>query len=79
MSISYHYIDVFITMLYDCNVMKLRDLRIKAVLSQEDLGKMASMSAATINRIELGRQKPRFVTIRKLAKALGVEPGEIEF
>lgn len=59
--------------------MKLRDLRIKAVLSQEDLGKMASMSGATVNRLELGKQKPRFVTIRKLAKALGVEPGEIEF
>jgi transcriptional regulator with XRE-family HTH domain len=59
--------------------MKLKDLRIKAVLSQEDLGKMAGMSTATINRLELGKQKPRFVTIRKLAKALGVEPGKIEF
>ena len=59
--------------------MKLKELRIKAVLSQEDLGKMAGMSAATINRIELGKQKPRFITIRKLAKALGVEPADIEF
>ena len=74
----YHYIDVSNTRLY-YYVVKLRDLRIKAVLSQEDLGKMAGMSAATVNRLEVGKQKPRFVTIRKLAKALGVEPGDIEF
>jgi transcriptional regulator with XRE-family HTH domain len=58
---------------------KLKELRIKAVLSQEDLGIMAGISAATVNRLERSKQKPNFKTIRKLAKALGVEPGEIEF
>jgi len=33
----------------------------------------------TINRLENDKQKPSFKTIRKLAAALGVEPGEIEF
>ena len=59
--------------------MKLKELRIKAVLSQEDLARIADISAATVNRLEQNKQKPNFVTMRKLAKALGVEPGEIEF
>ena len=59
--------------------MKLKELRIKAVLSQEDLARLANISAATVNRLEQGKQRPNFVTIRKLAKALGVEPGDIEF
>lgn len=59
--------------------MKLKELRIKACLSQDDLGKLAGISAATVNRLERNKQKPNFVTIRKLAKALGIEPGEIEF
>ena len=59
--------------------MKLKELRLKAVLSQEDLGRKAGISPATVNRLERDKQKPNFITIRKLAKALGVEPGEIEF
>ena len=59
--------------------MKLKELRIKAVLSQEDLARLANISAATVNRLEQGKQRPNFVTIRKLAEALGVKPGDIEF
>ena len=59
--------------------MKLKELRIKAVLSQEDLARYANISAATVNRLEQGKQKPNFKTIRKLAKAFGVKPGDIEF
>ena len=59
--------------------MKLKEIRIRAVLSQEDLAKNAGVAAATVNRLEKGKQKPNFKTIRKLAKALGVEPAEIEF
>ena len=59
--------------------MKLRELRIKAVLSQEDLSRKSGITAATISRLENGKQKPNFVTIRKLAEVLGVEPGVIEF
>ena len=59
--------------------MKLKELRVKAILSQEDLGRIAGISPATVNRLEKGKQKPHFKTIRKLAKALGVEPEDIEF
>jgi transcriptional regulator with XRE-family HTH domain len=59
--------------------MKLKELRKKAVLSQRDLAKLSNIAYVTICRIELGKQKPTFITIRKLAKALGVPPSKIEF
>ena len=50
-------------------------------MSQADLAAKTkpAMSVATINRLEQGKQKPRWVTIRTLADALGVKPEEIEF
>ncbi len=57
----------------------LRELREARLFTQDDLAQLAGLVVVTINRVEKGRQKPRFSTIRKLAKALGVPPGEIEF
>jgi len=57
----------------------LKELREQYFLSQVDLAKKAGVSESTINRLERGLEKPRWVTIRKLAKALGVKPGEIDF
>jgi transcriptional regulator with XRE-family HTH domain len=57
----------------------LRDLRVKKVWAQEDLARESGVSTAAISRLERGERLPRFVTIRKLAKALGVEASEIEF
>lgn len=59
--------------------MKLETLRKKRYLSQEDLAKRSEMTVSTINRLENGKQKPRFATIRKLAKALKVKPEYIDF
>ena len=59
--------------------MKLKELRLKAVLSQRDLSAKSGVAFDTICRLELGKQKPNFVTIRKLAKALNVEPNTIDF
>ena len=58
---------------------KLKELREKSVLSQRDLAETSGIAHATICRIETGKQKPTFKTIRKLAKALGVKPGDIDF
>ena len=58
---------------------KLKTLRESHFLSQEDLAKISNMTVSTINRLENGKQKPRLTTIRKLAKALKVKPGDIEF
>jgi transcriptional regulator with XRE-family HTH domain len=59
----------------------LLELRRKAFLSQEELAKEARVSRSTIAVLESGRQarKPRPRTIRRLAKALGCEPADIEF
>ncbi len=58
---------------------KLKTLREKQFLSQEDLAKKSEMTVSTINRLENDKQKPRLATIRKLAKALKVKPTEIDF
>lgn len=59
----------------------LKELRETAVLSQEDLAEASGVSRAAISAIENGhrRTRPWPSTIRKLAKALGVKPGDIDF
>lgn len=57
----------------------LKELRKMRFLSQDDLAKKSNITASTINRLERGKQNPRYVTIRKLAKALEVEPKDIDF
>ena len=56
----------------------LRELRSRRLLSIRDLADQAGVASGTIVRIEAGEPLPRFVTMRKIAAALGVEPGEIE-
>ena len=57
----------------------LKELRLKLFIGQADLAEKAEIATETVNRLERGKRKPSFKTIRKLAKALGVEPAEIEF
>jgi len=50
------------------------------VLTQEDLSQLAGVTEATISRMENGKSGPtRPSTVRKLAEALGVEPGWLLF
>ena len=57
----------------------VRELRERKFLSQRDLAKAAGVSTSTIWELEGAHTRPRrWRTIRKLAKALGVEPSEIE-
>ena len=57
----------------------LRELRERAVLSQADLEALSGVARTTISELERGtRKKPFPRTIRKLAKALGCKPNEIE-
>ena len=56
----------------------LRELRTRQVLTIRDLAAKAGVATGTIVRIEAGDPAPRFVTMRKIATALGVEPGEIQ-
>jgi transcriptional regulator with XRE-family HTH domain len=57
----------------------LKELRESQFMSTRDLAEKADISPNTVNRLELGLQKPNFKTIRILAKALKVKPGEIQF
>jgi transcriptional regulator with XRE-family HTH domain len=52
----------------------LRRERRKKLLTQEMLAERAGVGYPTVSRIEQGRVDPMFRTIRKLAKALEIDP-----
>jgi transcriptional regulator with XRE-family HTH domain len=52
----------------------LERLRLRAALSQIELAKKAGVAPAAVNRIERNLVEPQMRTVRKLAKALEVEP-----
>lgn len=58
---------------------RLRELREGRGWSQAELSRRANMNASTIGQIENGRLIPYEVQIRKIAKALGVSPDELDF
>jgi transcriptional regulator with XRE-family HTH domain len=55
----------------------LRRLRESRVLSQAELAERAGVARATVVSLETGRAGAQYATIRKLAKALGIEPNEL--
>ncbi len=56
---------------------RLRELRTRQLLTQEELAEKAGIHPLTVVGIEGNRQEPHFRTIRRLAQALGVEPQEL--
>lgn len=56
---------------------RLKRLRIQRVMSIGDLSAESGVHRNTISRIENGEAEARTSTIRKLAKALGVDPSEL--
>ena len=56
---------------------RLRALREESLMTQAELGEAAKVSRDQVSRIERDEVDPRFSTIRKLAKALGVDPREL--
>jgi transcriptional regulator with XRE-family HTH domain len=56
---------------------QLKRRRDDAMLTQEELGKRAGLSGFTISRIESNQVEPRVSTMRKIARALGIEPEEL--
>ena len=61
----------------------LRDLRRRAVMSQEDLAEKSGVARDTISKLETGQRGAYPSTVRKLAAGLDVEPrmllGGVEF
>lgn len=56
---------------------RLAELREERALTLRELSAMSGVATDTINQIELGHRRPRASTLRKLARALGVEPQEL--
>ena len=57
--------------------MNLRRFRVERFLSQRELARQAGLHAITLVRLEAGSTAPSTRTVRALAAALGVEPGEL--
>ena len=56
---------------------RLKNLRIRRALTQQELADRAGVSSNAINRIELNKAEPHMSTLRKVAKALDVDPTEL--
>jgi transcriptional regulator with XRE-family HTH domain len=56
---------------------KLREIRKRALLTQQQLADKSGVGVTTIIRVERNQVEPQARTIRKLAKALDVEPHEL--
>jgi HTH-type transcriptional regulator, competence development regulator len=61
----------------DINGMRLRELRVDRTLSVRELAQAAGVHYTTVIRIEGGHGGAHPRTIRKLARALEVEPREL--
>lgn len=55
----------------------IRELRLDAGLTQEQLGLEAGLRRTFVSLLELGQQQPSITTLFKIATALGVTPSEI--
>ena len=55
----------------------LRAWRERRALAQRELAETAALTEATISRLETGRRGAFPSTVRKLAEALGVTPGQL--
>jgi transcriptional regulator with XRE-family HTH domain len=55
----------------------VKQRRVGAFMTQEQLAKAAGISPRQLVRIERNEVEPRFSTILKLGKALGVDPSEL--
>ncbi|HEX8969108.1 MAG TPA: helix-turn-helix transcriptional regulator [Chloroflexota bacterium] len=56
---------------------RLRRIRLERFLSQAELARRSGVHALTVTRLESGRTAPSTRTVRALAQALGVQPGEL--
>jgi transcriptional regulator with XRE-family HTH domain len=61
----------------EVDMVKLRELRRRRVLTLEELAQKAGVGRNTVWRLEHGLMGAQPRTIRKLAKALEVEPEEL--
>lgn len=56
---------------------RLRELRAASGMSQDALAQATDIHPTAIGRMERGAREPRLTTILRLARGLGVPPGEL--
>jgi transcriptional regulator with XRE-family HTH domain len=55
----------------------LRRARQRLELTQEEVAERSGVHATEVSRIEAGKRDPRVSTVARLAKAVGVKPGDL--
>jgi transcriptional regulator with XRE-family HTH domain len=56
---------------------RLRDVRARRLLTQQELARRSGVAVSTLSRLEQGHTPAGFPTVRRLAEALGVEPAAL--
>ncbi|MHA4895724.1 DUF4870 domain-containing protein [Pedobacter sp. PWIIR3] len=56
---------------------RIKELRARKGMSQEELAEKSQLSLRTVQRIEGGETEPRGDTLQRLAEALGITPDEL--
>lgn len=55
----------------------LREARLKLEMSQEQVSEKSGVHATEVSRIEAGKRDPRVSTVERLARAVGLRPGQL--
>ena len=55
----------------------LHQVREQHMMTQREVAMSANLTVATLSRIENGKVKPSFSTIRSLAKVFGISPQDM--
>ncbi len=56
---------------------KLKSLRLKKNISQEKFAELTDLDRTYISGLERGLRNPSFLILKRLAKSLDVNPGEL--
>jgi transcriptional regulator with XRE-family HTH domain len=56
---------------------RLREIRLREGLSQEELARRADLHLTVVARLDRGERSPGLTTILRVAAGLGVDPGEL--
>ncbi len=56
---------------------KLREARERLGLTQEEVAQRSGVHVTEVSRMEAGKRDPKISTLRKLAKAVEVKPGQL--
>jgi transcriptional regulator with XRE-family HTH domain len=55
----------------------LRAARVEREMTQEEVAQRSDVQAGEISRIENGKRDPQVSTVLKIAKGLGIKPGQL--